>query len=675
MTARQTILTFVALAVLLGAAAAVAPAPWYQTDRDAYEATARQGIVWDCSNLQCFRVLVPWVLGRLPGPSIVKWKTYAVLANVLAAIAIGRLSLALGLAPRAAVIATWISAFGAVPMLTLFDPFTADPLMFLLGPLLTTSLLAGRRTRAMLVGAAGVLAKEFAAAPLWIFALWAALRRRWDAALQGFTIAAGVTLFWVALQLTLTLRYNYSYAGSSSSDLLGGGFLTHWLSTVRPWTAAKVLVGELGALLLLAPAGLAFCGEELRLLALAAVPAAAALVYVQQPDRALWNFHFIMVPLAALVLQRLSNRWCALFVAAYAVASLRIGAQLRFLPPAAFPLALSAVLAVVATALAFRSRDAHAAATPPLAIAVPRLSRRTLGAILAVEVLVAAVMAVCTLDISLHKRVEASRGVNTRGFRGIARVSRLPQGHRVAVLGGGAASGHGVDWRTTFPYVLEGLMNESQRWNFPGVPTDVVNLAAAGDGAASYVDTLEDYDYLHPDMICVYDGYDDPRNASSRRASPVFRATGYLPLLPSLMRGDHRWTTGSETPIWTALDDRQGDPGAASCAGASAPYCGSMIAAVDWAIAHRESVVIVTPPYLSARHRAQQTSLAAELDRRFAGRADVQHVDLGNAIDLTDTALAFDHVHLTPAGHQRIAERLVDPFLNAIATRHDAGAR
>jgi hypothetical protein len=669
MTAKRTAVTFVALVALLGAVAAVAPAPWYQTDRDVYEATARQGFITDCSDIHCFRVLVPWTLGRLPGSSLFKWKAYAVLATASAAIALGRVSTILGLTSRAAIIGTWIAAFGAVPMLTLFDPFTADPLMFLLGPLLTADLVIGGRGRVAIAGAVGVLAKEFAAAPLWIFTLWAALRRRWDASLRGLTVALGVTLVWVALQLTLMLRFNYSYAGSASSDVFGGGYLARWLSFVTPRTAASVMVSEFGALLLLAPAGLVRCGKDVRMLAVAALPAAAAFAYVQQPDRALWNFHFIVIPLAALVLQHLSDRWCALFIASYALANLRIGAQLRFLPPAGYPLALSSAIAVVAIVLTFRNRESIVGIPAWREGISPPMSRRTMHRVLAAEVLTALLFGSLVLDISLHKRVEIGRGVNTRGFRGVARVSTLPRGHRVAVLGGSAAYGYGVDWPATFPYVLERLMNESDRWNFPGVPTDVVNLAAIGDGAASYVGTLEAYAYLGADVVCVYDGYAEPRNAGTRRESAIFSRIGYLPILPALIGGDHRWAGGARPAVAPALDDRRGDASALSCERESAGYCASMIATVHWAIAHHASVTVVTPPYLSARHRAQQTSLAAELGRQFGGRADVQHVSLGDAIDLADADLAFDHMHLTPAGHRRVAERLVDPLLNAIADR------
>ena len=45
----RTLTTFVVLAVLLGAVAAVSPKPWFITDEGLFENTARRFIVADCS--------------------------------------------------------------------------------------------------------------------------------------------------------------------------------------------------------------------------------------------------------------------------------------------------------------------------------------------------------------------------------------------------------------------------------------------------------------------------------------------------------------------------------------------------------------------------------------------------------------------------------------------------
>lgn len=359
-------ITFVLIATLLGAVATLAPRPWYQTDRDTYDAISRDVVIVDCSDLHCFRVLVAWTLGRLPGPPLLKWKAYAVLANAGAAVALGRLCLILGFSMRAATMATWIAAFGFGSLFTLFDPHTSDPLMFLAGPLVLGQMILGRRGRAGVLATVGVFAKEFAAAPLWIFTIWMALRRRSELAVRGLATATAATLVWVGLQLWLILRYNYTYAGSASTDLLGGGNIVGWMGRIGPRGAASAVFTEFGALWVLMPVGLLRGNRELRTLALAAVPAALVLGYVQQPDRAWWNFHFIAIPLAVLALQRLEDRWCWLFIAGYGVANLRFGAQLAIVPSARFPLLLSLAIAVAAAVAAWRRPTVPAPAGPSL---------------------------------------------------------------------------------------------------------------------------------------------------------------------------------------------------------------------------------------------------------------------------------------------------------------------
>jgi hypothetical protein len=348
---------FVLIALVLGVVAAIAPAPWLGTDRPTYEAVGRQHVIADCSELHCFRILVAWTLEALPGPSLVKWKTYAVLANAGAAMTVGWLCILLGLSTRASIYATWLSAVGFGSFYTLFDSYTSDPLMFLLGPLIIVELLRGHRGRGTALGVVGVLAKEFAAAPLWIHMLWSALRRHWDAALRSLLAASTATMVWVALQIWLVAFHNYSYGGSASTNLAGGGFLAQWYSMIGPRGAVMAMFVEFGALYVLFPFGLLRASRELRLLAVAATPAALALVYVQQPDRALWNFHFLLIPIAVLALEKLPA-WAAwLFIVLFALANLRVGAQLKIVPPAAVPLALSTLVAAGAGALVIFRRQ------------------------------------------------------------------------------------------------------------------------------------------------------------------------------------------------------------------------------------------------------------------------------------------------------------------------------
>lgn len=353
-----------ALAVALGAIAFASPLPDRVTDRDVYEATAAQLIVRDCGDLHCFRALVPWVLGRLPGPSVARWKAYAVVCNVAAALAVFALALTFGLSRRAAWLASAISAFGFGALYTLHDPYTADPLMFALGPMITNDLVARRVALASTLGIGGVFAKEFAAAPLFLFAAYSALERRWSAFGRTLAIANAALIVWLVFTLTLMIRFNYSYGGSDSANLAGGAGLLPWLQRQSLRGIAAAMFNEFGALYVLAPIGLLFASRQMRLLIVASIPIALVLAYVQQPDRALWNLHFLVVPLAALVLDRAPARIAWATVAAFAIGNLRVGAQLPVAALAQAAIACSLVLACVCATIALRGTGAHAALAP-----------------------------------------------------------------------------------------------------------------------------------------------------------------------------------------------------------------------------------------------------------------------------------------------------------------------
>jgi hypothetical protein len=346
---------FAVCAVLLAGIALASPAPDRVTDRDVYEATAARGIVPDCGDLHCFRVLVPWVLGPLPGASIVKWKAYAVVCNAATAVAVFVWCLALGLPRRAVWMASMASAFGFGSLYTLHDPYTSDPLMYLLGPFISSEALNGRTAVAAAVAAVGVFAKEFAGAPLYIVAAWQAVERRWGLALRTLAGANVAFLAWLLLTLTLMLRFNYSYSGSASADLGHGANLVGWLSRQSPRGVVSAMFIEFGALWLLMPIGFFLASRQLRLLVLVALPVAALFGYVQQPDRALWNFHFLATPLAATVLDRAPATLAAATLAAFVVANLRVGAQLPMAFVGRTALAASVMLAAASAWTALRT--------------------------------------------------------------------------------------------------------------------------------------------------------------------------------------------------------------------------------------------------------------------------------------------------------------------------------
>src|SRR5258705_3510819 len=115
---------FAVFAALLGAIAALSPAPDRVTDRDVYEATAAHIVVPDCGDLQCFRALVPWALGRLGGPSTITWKAYAVVCNAATGVAVFAWFLAVHLSRRAAALASVASGVRVRLLYTLDASYT-----------------------------------------------------------------------------------------------------------------------------------------------------------------------------------------------------------------------------------------------------------------------------------------------------------------------------------------------------------------------------------------------------------------------------------------------------------------------------------------------------------------------------------------------------------------------
>jgi lysophospholipase L1-like esterase len=69
-------------------------------------------------------------------------------------------------------------------------------------------------------------------------------------------------------------------------------------------------------------------------------------------------------------------------------------------------------------------------------------------------------------------------------------------------------------------------------------------------------------------------------------------------------------------------------------------------------------VIVVTQPYLSDLHVDQQRALEASLRRDFGADSGVRYANLGRRVDLHDPNLAYDGIHLTAAGNQRVAAML-----------------
>lgn len=281
-------------------------------------------------------------------------------------------------------------------------------------------------------------------------------------------------------------------------------------------------------------------------------------------------------------------------------------------------------------------------------------------------------MGIVVADVRAHKRVEQEHGVNARGFRGTLTIHKTPVERRVAIVGGTAAYGYAVDWRTSLGPTLQNRLEQGWRAKYRrDEKITVLNLSELDAGAASYAGTLRRYSYLGLDVVCIYDGYAAPESVAplGRDRSLVFRRAGYLPILGDLMRGRPSWSvppSGVDPGLQDRKDALNGAAHDSSCDGSSAAYCAAMEETVSWGLMQGMSMVVATPPYVSARHRLQQESLAAALARRFASNPRVQYVAVAGNADLANRKLTSDGVNLNAAGYEAVADRIVDPVFDAV---------
>ena len=77
-------------------------------------------------------------------------------------------------------------------------------------------------------------------------------------------------------------------------------------------------------------------------------------------------------------------------------------------------------------------------------------------------------------------------------------------------------------------------------------------------------------------------------------------------------------------------------------------------------------VLVVTQPHLSDSHVRQQQALAAVMQSTFGDDPGVRYVSARRAVDLRDRTIAYDGLHLVPAGNAMVAQHLVEPVLELV---------
>lgn len=275
-------------------------------------------------------------------------------------------------------------------------------------------------------------------------------------------------------------------------------------------------------------------------------------------------------------------------------------------------------------------------------------------------------------ELYLHRK----HGINFSGYRGPELQKKQPGEQRIAILGGSTTWGFGLKAGQDFPAQLEQLIAQTPEAKQFG-RIHVINLGANNDGAFSFKFTLNDYDSLDYDAVIFYSGYNDltPNYFVFRHRLPVFSWTGYLPLLPLLTVDKltvwQRKLLGQQDkpifepprggngpvpePLAIAAPAVSDTPITGSCEPEWKFYRAEMHTAIQLALNKGKRVLVVTEPYINARHVGQQQCLEQMLATQFKGNTNVRYLNLGETIDLRDQTLCWDLMHLTQEGNRRIA--------------------
>jgi hypothetical protein len=341
-----------ALSLLVQAAAPEQPR---LTDRSEYEYSGRFPFAAHCPNtIYCYRVLVPVLLDQVPLDAEQRWRGLQWLAHT----ATGTIT-AIVASPFASpfMTATLLQTSYAFSF-TAYDPYTPDPVVFVIAALVLWSWMQDRAILAAAIAAIGVFAKETVAVLAACTAIAALLSRdraprlRWMAPVA----IAGAALF--GFHWYMDTYSGWGMARNAAASFSTGSWLALWFkNNPSHLRKAFMVFSPFAFAWIFAVAGYRHAPRALRELALGSILPIAALAYVQTPERALANAFFVVVPLAAAFLSRLprATAWAAVITNSLVTA--KVGLSTAMLPSSSLLLVPAAAAAILALAGYRRNRD------------------------------------------------------------------------------------------------------------------------------------------------------------------------------------------------------------------------------------------------------------------------------------------------------------------------------
>lgn len=323
-----------------------APSEPAHSDRQEYEYVGSHPLEPDCPwSIYCYRVLVPVLLEQVAMEQDQRWRAYQLVSVTTAGTLTSLLTSSVTGSAYAGVLAAVLVQGNYGFSFTAYDPFSADPLVFVFAALIAWCWLTDRWRPALTAGLVGIFAKETVMLVSGSCAL-AALNMRRASWVKWCASAAAVAFALFTFRGIMDTYFGWSASGSAAAQFSEGAWLAIWWEN-NPFLIRKLylLFAPFAFAWLFAVLGYRSGDERLRSLARGVVLPFLALCYVQTPERALSNAFFIVVPLAAIYLSKGPVALTTATAIANALVTAKVGSSSEWLPSSGLMMIPASLLA------------------------------------------------------------------------------------------------------------------------------------------------------------------------------------------------------------------------------------------------------------------------------------------------------------------------------------------
>ncbi len=271
------------------------------------------------------------------------------------------------------------------------------------------------------------------------------------------------------------------------------------------------------------------------------------------------------------------------------------------------------------------------------------------------------------------------QGWNHKGYRGDIKLEKEKNFKRIAVFGGSVVGGYGLNYKNSFPYILEQKLSSKK--------FDVVNLGRNGNGINGIFDDIQDYLYLDYDIAIIHNGYNDCTakgyNLLTRNNNFFYKHFKYLPSLGVYLSEKTQLLLNKSNP--RALDEYyekkskefalkyKNDPNKNfnlyMCKNLyekkdkklifneiefidhlNAFYIVKYKKVLDFLTKNKKNIIVVVQPeYGNDPRQKVQSELIIKLAKNYN---NVKLIDFSKKIDLNNPKISYDRIHNTKIGNE-----------------------